>query len=69
MTTHTNSIGVGFLNRLHRHLARHHGELLQELSQRVPAFQIVDEIFEGNARAEETRRSVHDLGIDNNDRL
>ncbi len=42
------------------------GELAQELVEGVTAFEIVDEVLEGYARAPEAGCSAEDLGIDQN---
>lgn len=49
-------------------LATNGREIVQELVERVPALEVVDEGTEWNSRADENRRSAQDLRIDVNHR-
>ena len=60
---------LGFLKRLNSHLVRDAGKLPQEVTQRVPALKVIDEVLEGNPGATKARRSIQDLWISHDDRI
>lgn len=58
-----------YSKRLNRHVAGDGGELAQEFVESVAAFEVVDEVLEGDARASEAGDAVEDLLVGNDDRL
>jgi hypothetical protein len=51
------------LKSLDSHLARHAWELMQEFTKRMPALQVVHQVFERHAGALEAGSSVHDFRV------
>ena len=51
------------LEHLNRLLARNRGEVVQELRERMPTLQVVEQSFHGHARAAEHGGSTQDLGV------
>ena len=58
-----------FFKRLNRHVACDGGELAQEFVEWVAAFEVVDEVLEGDARTSEAGNAVEDLLAGNDDGL
>lgn len=54
---------LGLFQCRHCLLVGYRREIVQELSERMPAFEVVDQVLQGNPSSHEDRRSAQDVWI------
>src|ERR1700754_4327172 len=58
-----NQMSLGLLQRCDREFSGHARKIIQELFERMAAFDVVDQRLHGNARANEYGRAAQNIGV------